>query len=357
MSTTVLQMRTFLLLLAAVSAAFVWLLIPFAGAVFWAVVLAILFIPLQRRLIKAMPSWPNLAALLTMLAAVVIVLMPVGFVAQSVVAELVTLYQQVQDGNFRAGDAFEKLMGAVPPSLMPWLDRFGLDDIDKLKEYISRFATQAVRLVGNQALSAGQNTFMFVIELGIMLYLQFFLLRDGAKLSGLVSDALPLTPDHKHQFMSRFAMVVRATIKGNVVVAVCQGILGGLIFWALDIASATLWGTVMAVLSLLPAVGAGLVWGPVAIFFLATGDLGKGIILGLYGVLVIGLVDNVLRPILVGKDTRLPDYLVLLSTLGGLALFGVSGFIAGPLIAVLFLVAWDLFRTMNAQQQQEPPQD
>lgn len=149
--------------------------------------------------------------------------------------------------------------------------------------------------------------------------------------------------------MSKFATVVRATIKGNVVVAICQGALGGLIFWALGIASATLWGTVMAVLSLLPAVGAGLVWGPVAVYFLATGDVVKGVILGAYGVLVIGLVDNVLRPVLVGKDTRLPDYMVLLSTLGGLTMFGISGFIAGPLIAVLFLVAWDLFRVMNEE--------
>ncbi|WP_227870788.1 AI-2E family transporter [Orrella marina] len=349
LSSTILQIRTFLILLVAVSAAFVWLLIPFAGAIFWAIVLAILFIPMQRWLIGVMPNWPNAATLLTMLAAVVIVLMPVSFVAQSVITELIHLYQQVQDGDFRAGDAYEQLVNAVPPSMMPWFERLGLDDVETIKSYISRFASQAVRLVGNQAINVGQNTFMFVLELCIMLYLQFFLLRDGMKLSGLVTNALPLAMEHKARFMSKFATVVRATIKGNVVVAICQGALGGLIFWALGIASATLWGTVMAVLSLLPAVGAGLVWGPVAVYFLATGDIAKGAILGAYGVLVIGLVDNVLRPVLVGKDTRLPDYMVLLSTLGGLTMFGISGFIAGPLIAVLFLVAWDLFRVMNQE--------
>ena len=351
MPSTVLQMRTFLILLVTVSAAFLWLLMPFAGAVFWAVVLAILFIPLQRRLIHVMPQWPNLAALLTVLAAIVIVLMPVGFVGQSVVSELVHLYRQVQEGNFRAGDVYENILAAIPPSLMPWLDRFGLEDVESVKAYISQFASEAVKLVGNQALNLGQNTFMFVVELAIMLYLQFFLLRDGARLSLLISDAVPLAGEHKTRFISKFATVVRATIKGNLVVAICQGALGGLIFWILGIGSATLWGTVMAVLSLLPAVGAGLVWGPVAIYFLATGDIAKGSILGLYGVLVIGLVDNVLRPILVGKDTRLPDYLVLLSTLGGLSLFGLSGFIAGPLVAVLFLVAWDMFRVMNAKKE------
>lgn len=352
MASTVLQMRTFLILLVAVSGAFIWLLVPFAGAVFWAIVLAILFIPLQRRLIARMPGWPNLATILTMLTAVVIVLLPVAFVAQSVIAELIRLYAQVQEGNFKIGDAYEQIIRAVPPSMMPWLDRFGLDDVETVKNYISQFASQAVRLVGNQAINVGQNTFIFVIELCIMLYLQFFLLRDGMKLSSLISNAFPLASEHKARFMSKFATVVRATIKGNVVVAICQGLLGGLIFWALGIASATLWGTVMAVLSLLPAVGAGLVWGPVAIYFLATGDIAKGLILGSYGILVIGLVDNVLRPVLVGKDTRLPDYMVLLSTLGGLSMFGVSGFIAGPLVAVLFLVAWDLFRIMNEEANQ-----
>ncbi|HRO28002.1 MAG TPA: AI-2E family transporter, partial [Luteimonas sp.] len=104
-----------------------------------------------------------------------------------------------------------------------------------------------------------------------------------------------------------------------------------------------LWSVVMAFLSLLPAVGTGLVWGPVAIYFLATGSIVEGVVLIAYGVFVIGLVDNILRPILVGKDTRMPDYVVLISTLGGMVLFGINGFVIGPLIAALFISAWDLF--------------
>lgn len=350
MSNQILQVRTFLILLIAVTFAFVWLLIPFAVAVFWAVVLAILFMPLQNRLINRMPDWPNLATCITMFLAIVIVLVPVSWVGQSVIGELVQLYSQVQSGNFTAGEAYERFVSAVPESMLPWLDRMGLGDVQSVKDSISKVASQAVRLVGNQAINFGQNTFIFVVQLCIMLYLQYFLLRDGMRIKSLIADALPLHSDHKKKFLNRFATVVRATIKGNVVVAICQGVLGGIIFWALDIASATLWGTVMAVLSLLPAVGAGLVWGPVAIYFLITGDMFKGTILGLYGILVIGLVDNALRPVLVGKDTRLPDYMVLLSTLGGLSVFGFSGFIAGPLIAVLFLVAWDLFMVMNEDQ-------
>ena len=132
--------------------------------------------------------------------------------------------------------------------------------------------------------------------------------------------------------------MIRATVKGNVLVAVIQGTLGGLAFWVLGVHAPVLWGVVMAFLSLLPAIGAALIWGPVAIYLLATGAIWKGVALIAFGVLVIGLIDNVLRPILVGKETKLPDYVVLVSTLGGLAIFGLNGFVLGPVIVAMFIV-------------------
>ena len=341
--------RAFLALLIAISLAFVWLLTPFIAAIFWAIVIAILFAPLQRRLSLRLPRSPNLASLIMLLVIILMVLLPMGFLVRSVASEVIQLYQLVQAGQFNIGNQFEQVFDALPEFSRPWLERAGLADVEAIKSYVSRFAAQAVRVVGNQAINVGQNTFLFVLSLAIMLYLLFFLLRDGASLSSLVRRGLPLTTNQKEQFLDKLATVVRATIKGNVAVAAVQGALGGLIFWILDIPSAILWGTLMAILSLLPAVGASLVWAPVAIYFLATGAIGDAIILTLFGVLVIGLVDNVLRPILVGKDTRLPDYLVLISTLGGLTLFGLSGFVAGPLIAALFMVAWDLFIHMREQ--------
>jgi predicted PurR-regulated permease PerM len=149
--------------------------------------------------------------------------------------------------------------------------------------------------------------------------------------------------EHKRLLLSKFTTVVRATVKGNVAVAATQGALGGLIFSFLGIQGALLWGCVMAFLSLLPAVGASLIWAPVAIYFLFTGAIWQGLTLTAFGVLVIGLVDNLLRPLLVGKDTQLPDYVVLISTLGGMVLFGLNGFVIGPVIAALFIAAWDLF--------------
>jgi predicted PurR-regulated permease PerM len=176
-----------------------------------------------------------------------------------------------------------------------------------------------------------------------MLYLLFFLLRDGRALAARIREAIPLDAEHKDQLAQKFTTVIRATVKGNIVVAASQGALGGLIFWLLDIQGPVMWGVLMAFLSLLPAVGASLIWGPVAIYFLATGATGQAAILTAYGIGVIGLVDNLLRPLLVGKDTKMPDYVVLISTLGGMALFGLTGFVIGPVIAALFMATWGLF--------------
>jgi len=342
--------RAFVGFLIVISLAFVWLLTPFIASVFWAMVLAILFAPLNRRLLRRMPMWPNFAAFLTLLATVLMALLPLIWVGRSVLSEVFLLYQQVQMGRLGMGERFEQVYDGLPDMAKQWLASLGFDDIVAVKAQISLVSAQVVRFVGNHALNIGQNTFMLLVELAIMLYLLFFLLRDGGKLADLVRQAMPLEDHPKEQFLGKLATVVRATIKGNVAVAVAQGFLGGMIFWLMGIQSATLWGTLMAVLSLLPAVGAGLVWGPVAIYFFATGSIGSAVLLASYGVFVIGMVDNVLRPLLVGKDVKMPDYLVLISTLGGLVLFGLSGFIAGPLIAALFLVAWDLFMAIESSQ-------
>jgi predicted PurR-regulated permease PerM len=159
-----------------------------------------------------------------------------------------------------------------------------------------------------------------------------------------------LDPEQQRELFRRFAAVIRATVKGNLVVAIAQGALGGLAFWFLGVHAPVLWAVVMAFLSLLPAVGSALVWLPVALYFIATGAVWKGIGLIVYGVVVIGLVDNVLRPLLVGKDTRMPDYIVLIATLGGMAIFGINGFVIGPVIAAMFISVWDIFSQMNGAE-------
>jgi predicted PurR-regulated permease PerM len=189
-----------------------------------------------------------------------------------------------------------------------------------------------------------------VIDLFVMLYVRYFLLRDGGGLTALVRRALPLRRDHTDRLIHDFATVVRATVKGNVVIALVQGTLGGLALWALHIGAPLLWGALMALLSLVPAVGAALVWVPIALYLLAVGSLWSAVALTAWCVLVIGLVDNVLRPVLVGKETRMPDYLVLVATLGGLTAFGINGFVIGPAIAALFLASWSIFAQARQEQ-------
>ena len=335
--------RPFAVLIVAVSIAFAWILWPFYGAVLWATIIAILFAPLHRRLLIDMGGRRTLAALATLLVVVVVVIAPLTVVAGLLVEETAGVYLRLRSGEMSFGRYFQQVLDALPAWVTGLLDRFGLTDLRDVQLQVSEGLMRSSQFIATQALAIGQNTFDFIVSLFIMLYLLFFFIRDGDRLSQRLIDALPLRPEQQRALFDKFIVVVRATVKGNIVIALLQGLLGGLAFWVLGIRASVLWGALMAVLSLLPAVGAGLVWLPVAIYFLATGALWSGIFLIAYGVLVIGLVDNVVRPILVGQDTKMPDYVVLVATLGGIATFGINGFVIGPLIAATFISVWEIY--------------
>jgi predicted PurR-regulated permease PerM len=334
--------RVFLFLVIAVSLAFAWILRPFYGAVLWGVIIAIVFVPLYRRLSRSMRQRRTLAAITTMMIILVMVILPLTLVVTLLVQEAFGTYERIQSGDLNIGRYFQQVFDALPAWVTGLLDRVGLTSLGVVQERLSAGLTRSIQFLAAQALNIGQNAFDFVVGLFVMLYLLFFLLRDGDDLSRRIKSAIPLHPEQQRNLSKRFAVVIRATVKGNLVVAVIQGALGALIFWLLGIHAPVLWGALMAVLSLLPAVGAAVVWLPVAIYFLATGATWQGVILTAYGALVIGSVDNILRPILVGKDTKMPDYVVLISTLGGIAVFGLNGFVIGPVIAAMFMAVWDI---------------
>ena len=343
MNEKTLQFKSLTVLLLLVTVAFIWILLPFYGAVFWAVILGILFAPMQRRLQQKFGWRRNLTALCTLGICLIIAILPVIILSVLLVQEGATVYNNIESGQLDIGAYLAQFKHSLPPYFQHLLDRFGMGELNGLREKIVKASMQGSQVLATQAFSFGQGTFEFVVSFGIMLYLLFFFLRDGAELVRKVRAAVPLEETHKRRLQLKFNRVVRATVKGNLVVAVTQGALGGAIFWFLDIPSALLWAVLMGFLSLLPAVGAGIVWAPVAVYFLLSGLIWQGVVLALFGVFVIGLVDNVLRPILVGKDTRMPDYMILISTLGGLAVFGLNGFVIGPLIAALFMSSWALF--------------
>lgn len=351
---TSIQRKAFLLLLALVTIAFIWLLLPYYGAVFWAVILAIIFQPMQRGLERRLGGRRNLAALISVLACIFIVIIPVSAIVGSLIQEGASLYQRVRSGEIDFNAYLAQFQAALPPTLEEWMVRVGIGDFAELRQRLSSAAMQVSQLLAGQVLSIGQNTLQFLVSLGIMLYLLFFLFRDGRSLGRDIRVSIPLSDDYTRQLLGKFTAVVRATVKGNVIIAAIQGAIGGVTFWLLGIEAALLWGVLMAFLSLLPAIGAAVVWVPVAAYLLLTGDYVRGTILVFVGVVVIGLVDNLLRPPLVGKETKLPDYVVLISTVGGMSMFGINGFVIGPLIAALFISAWALFK---AEQQEQPLRD
>lgn len=344
-----LEDKTFLLLVITVSLAFLWILWPFSGAVFWGTVLAIVFAPLYRRLLGATRKRRTLAALATVTIVLMMVILPLILVGALLLQEGFSVYEKIQSGELNFGRLFQQVFDALPAWVTDLLDRFGLTNLGLMQERLSSGLMKGSQFLATQAFNIGQNTFDFIVNLFIVLYLLFFLLRDGDELSQRIREALPLQAGQQAALFSKFTTVIRATVKGNIVVAVVQGALGGLIFWFLGVRAPILWAVLMAFLSLLPAIGAGLVWLPVAVYFLLTGAIWQGVVLIAFGVLVIGLVDNILRPVLVGKDTKMPDYVVLISTLGGMAIFGLNGFVIGPVIAALFMAAWDIFAASRMQ--------
>jgi predicted PurR-regulated permease PerM len=336
-----LEDKTFVLLIVAVSLAFAWILWPFYGSVFWGTVLAILFARPYRRLLTSMGQKRTLAALATVLIVLMIVILPLALISVLLLQEGFSVYERIQSGELNIGQYFQQVFDALPAWVTDLLDRFGLTNLGLMQERLSSNLMKGSQFLAAQALSVGQNTFHLIVNLFIVLYLLFFLLRDGDDLTKRIRNAMPLHTDQQRELLNRFTTVIRATVKGNVVVAIVQGALGGLIFWFLGVHAPVLWGVLMAFLSLLP-VGSALIWLPVAIYFFVTGAIWQGVVLIAFSVLVIGLVDNILRPILVGKDTKMPDYVVLISTLGGLAIFGLNGFVIGPVVAAMFIAVWDI---------------
>ncbi|WP_180127732.1 AI-2E family transporter [Rhodoferax sp. BLA1] len=334
--------RALPVLLLLVSAALIVILLPFYGAVMWGVIIALLFTPLFNWLLPRVGQRPTVAALLTMLVVLVIVVLPLALIAASLVQEAAVVYSQLESGELDPALYFRGVFNSLPDWITSVLDRFGLVSFNTLQRRLTAALTQGAQVIATQTFSIGQNTFEFVASVFITLYLAYFLIRDGQSVSLALRRALPLAPEHKAVLLDTFTTVVRATVKGNLLVAAIQGALGGLGFWALGVSGAVLWAVLMAFLSLLPSVGAALVWAPVAVYFLLVGELGKSVALLAYGMLVIGLVDNLLRPILVGKDTRLPDYVVMITTLGGMAVFGINGFVLGPVIAAMAMAAWQI---------------
>jgi predicted PurR-regulated permease PerM len=335
--------KVFAVVLAAVTVAFGWILGPFLGPVIWASVLAILFAGLFQRISKWMGARRSTAAAVTVFLIVVIVVIPVTLITSLLLEQLIALVKGIQSGQIDVKKDVQSVLAVLPTSFVDFLSRHGLMNLEQVRDGISAWLKMRSQDIAAGAFGIGRSTVGLLISTAITVYLLFYLLRDGDMLVERIEHAIPLRPNQRQAIVNSFTVVVRSIVKCSLVVALLQGALGGLIFYLLGISGALLWGVVMALLSLLPSVGAALIWAPAGVYFLLSGPLWKGIVLLAYGCLVIGPVDTLLRSRLMGKNTRMPDYVVLLSVLGGLSVFGLNGVIIGPVIGALFIAAWALY--------------
>ncbi len=337
----------FVVLLALTTLAFLELIAGFLMPVFWAVVLATLFYPLQERLTRRLNGRASPAAVLTLVAILLVVILPLFLVGLAVAREVADLYARITAGEIDPQAAVRYFEEALPV-VTDFMERYNVE-LDRLREGLSGTAVAISQFMAEQVLVFGQNALRIAGLFFLMLYILFFFLRDGEQLLETFVWALPLGDERERRLLGRFAEVARATIRGTLAVGAAQGALGALFFWILGLPAPLFWGVIMTFSPSIPIVGPGLVWGPAALYLLFTGEVVDGLVLLIGGGLLIGLVDNVLRPVFVGRGAQMPDFLILLSTLGGLALFGLSGVVLGPMIAAFFLAVWQMFAEEYAE--------
>lgn len=336
------QRWTMILLLVGVTIAFLWVIWPFSGAILWAIIAAIVATPSYLKRVDANPKARGRWAGLYTFAVLAIIIIPALGITSILVEQALGLVNSIQTGEINLAAIGRDIQAAMPAWVRDLAASNGFGTIEDAARQFGKLLAGSAQILVSNAVTVGTNALSLFLQISIMLYLFFFFLRDGRRILATCNRSIPLAPRHKAEFGQKFMSMARATIKGTLIVALVQGILGGITFWMLGINAPVLWGALMGVFSLIPAFGTGVVWLPMAIYLMLTGDVTKGVILLAIGAGVISMVDNVLRPILVGKDTGLPDWLLLIVTLGGVAVFGFNGILIGPMIAALFIAAWDM---------------
>jgi predicted PurR-regulated permease PerM len=333
--------KAFLLILViGISAAFLTLLRPFLMTILLAAVFSGLVHPIYVRLSRSLSGNRPLAAALTILLTLVLVIGPVIGVLGVVVNQAIRVTESIRPVVERLVN--EPIYLDQQLRRIPFIDRIGPyreQLLTKAGDIVSAIGTFLVASLS----STTRGTVAVLFQFFIMLYTMFFLLMDGPALLRSILNHLPLHDQDRQLMIDRFMSVTRATLKGTVIIGLIQGALAGIAFRIVGIPDAVFWAVVMMVLSILPAVGGALVWVPASVILIGTGSVLKGLLLAAFCGLVVGSVDNVLRPRLVGRDTKMHDLMILFSTLGGILLFGPIGFIIGPILAGVFVTSWEIF--------------
>ncbi|MEE4242524.1 MAG: AI-2E family transporter [Desulfopila sp.] len=338
--------KSFVLVMAlAYAAAFVALIGGFLEALLLAVVFSGIVYPLYLWFQKYTGGRKSLSSMLTLTTSLLVIIIPFIFLLGLVAEQAVNLGEMVKPwvtGPDKFSFSADKL-----PQWFPFAD--------KLAPYSAEISAKIAQLAGTISVflasslaRISEGAAIFFLNLFVMLYGMFVFLMSGPTLVKKLMSYSPLSESDQKKMVEVGLSVSRATVKGTIVIGIIQGVLGGIGFAVAGIESAVFWSAVMAVLSVVPGIGSMLVWVPAVIYLMMTGEVTVGLILFIYCAGVVGTIDNFLRPVLVGRDAEMPDLLILLSTLGGLSLFGASGLVLGPILAALFLTVMTIYSEVFA---------
>ncbi len=333
------QTILFFTIMLIVTVLFFYIIKPFIYALFWAVILAGTFRPLYKKVEKKLHR-PTVSATIVLILICLIFILPFGFIASLLLTESMDIYEGLSNDNSQINVYVQQLTQLIKHN--PYTDRFHLDDAALIAK-ITELSKNVAGYIFENLTSFTKNTIQFMVQLGVMLYALFYFIRDGEKFLNSILRLLPLGQGRDRILLAHFQKTANSTLKVTLIIGGIQGTLGGLLFLFTGIQGAILWGVVMIITAVVPVVGCALVWAPAGVFMMITGHLWTGIFILAFGSLVISMVDHFLRPILLGKDVSMHPLLIFLSIMGGIIVFGFTGFIIGPIIMSLAMAVWHMY--------------
>lgn len=337
---------TFFTFLILTTVLFLYIIKPFFYPIFWAMIIAGIFYPVFKK-IKSKVKYANLSSLITILIVLVIIIIPVALLSSLIVKESLDLFTSLSNNQSPIVNTVKGVTGWVKNN--PITHKLNINE-QQVTAKFTDIAKTVTDIIFTAAKNLTQNSLTFLIMFIIMIYALFFFLKDGEKMLKKLAHISPLGDAHEIIMYKKFTSTVRAVLKGTLIVGAIQGFMGGILFYITGIEGALVLGIMMIMFSIIPALGSYIIWLPTGLTMLIMGNTWQGLLILIVGMLLISTIDNLLKPVLVGKDTQMHPLLILFSTLGGLLIFGISGFIIGPIVTALLLSLWEMYEQFYREE-------
>ncbi len=320
---------------------------PFLSPIAWAIVLSLVFYPVYAFLLRYI-KWRSVASLVTLLMILLIIIGPFSYLSLLLVKELTFI------SDYAEGERLEALQSVLQhPTVKAIIGKltamFDITEEELDKTIVDNISKLGKELVSRITKGLG-NIVVVALNFIFMAFAIFFLLKDGTGFLKRIRDYMPFSEEQKDRLTTQIRDIVISTVFGGVVVAIIQGIIGGFAYYLLGIPSPVVWGVATSIASFIPLIGAFAIWGPAAVYLFLQGAVLKGVALVIIGVFGISLIDNILKPIIIGSRTKMPILAIFFSVLGGIKLFGLIGLIMGPLVLAIFVSVVEIFRNIEGGQ-------